>query len=317
MPSVTLHTPDHDADGIAQAQAVAGAGNLTLDGALVTNGVAPIGPTGVAQLVRLTSVGNDSGIHFILTGKDADGSTQTENLAGANAGTVDSTFYWTEISNIAASAAAAGNVSAGVLRTLASVTRTLVPNYQHFDVLGVQVASERGQQVTITSAGDDSAITFTVNGVRRGRAISEDVTGANTTLANTVTNLFDEVTTINTTGNAGTVTAGGVSDADGIATSHDPAASADLTFGNSAFTTTSNELAVMPVSLTYSVDYTMDGIGEAESPRWVALTGMDGIVATGQATKAGSILVPVQGIRLRFSAYASGSAYISLLQRSR
>ena len=310
--SFRVHTPTDDADGIYTAATPGAAGSLTLDGAQVSNGVATPDTADIGQIVRITSAGDDSGIHFILTGKDADGGTQVQNVAGSNAGNADTTLFWSEVSDITISAAAAGNVTIGWLNSLDFVSKTLRPDWRNQDVVGIQADTDGAQIVTITSAGDDTAVTFTPNGTRRGKAVSDSITGANATIASG-TVLFDEVTSIGTTGDAGTVTAGGNSDADGIATSHDPASGADLTFGNSAFTTTSNGLAVMPNTLTYSVDYTLDPIGNGEQPNWSVLSGM-----SGKTTLAVSnAIVPVQGIRLRVTAYTTGSAILTLVQKSR
>ena len=307
-----VHTPSDDDDGIFEAATPSGAGSLTLDGALVAAGVATLGPDGVAQIVRITSVGDDSGIHFIVTGTDADDAVMTENVAGTNASNADTTLFFSTVTDITISAAAAGDVTIGVLNSLDFVSKALTPDWREQDVVGIQADVDGAQVVTITSAGDDTAVTFTVNGTRRGKAISEAITGANAAVA-TGSTLFDEVTTINTTGNAGVVEAGIAADPNGIAISHDPASGADLTFGNSALTTTSNELAVLTASLTYTVDYTLDKPGHDEQPQWSALSGMS--AKTGLSVS--NAIVPVQGIRLRVTAFTAGSALLRIVQKSR
>lgn len=130
-----------DADGIAQAQAVAGAGNLTLNGALISGGVWTVTGQG-GQQVTIASAGNDSGITFTVNGLDQDGKTVAEVVTGANAGNATSSAYFKKVTSIAASAAAAGNVSAGLLGT--ATTPTYILNYKmqpfqaglHVDVSG-------------------------------------------------------------------------------------------------------------------------------------------------------------------------------------
>ncbi|MBV5337019.1 MAG: hypothetical protein J0653_03315, partial [Deltaproteobacteria bacterium] len=56
-------------------------------------------------------MGNDAGITFTVTGTDMFGRTQTETITGANAATATGTKYFSTITQIAASGAAAGNVT--------------------------------------------------------------------------------------------------------------------------------------------------------------------------------------------------------------
>lgn len=105
----TLATADDD--GIAASQAVAGAGNLTLNGAF------PAAETGGKNLltgrhVIITSAGNDSGITFTIYGT-VNGIPRIETIAGAAVGIAESQLNYDIVTRIAASGAAAGNVKAG------------------------------------------------------------------------------------------------------------------------------------------------------------------------------------------------------------
>lgn len=104
-----------DADGIAQAQAVAAAGNLTLNGALVTGGVAILGTEQYeARRVLLTSTGADSGKTFTVYGTDRYGNTQSEAVTGVASGSDQYTdMDYLTVTRIAVSAACAGNIAAG------------------------------------------------------------------------------------------------------------------------------------------------------------------------------------------------------------
>lgn len=95
-----------DADGYAAAQAVAAAGNLTLDGALA-------GVADVPRNVVITSAGDDSGITFTVTGTDIYNHALTETITGADTAAASGKKAFKRVTQIAASAAAAGNVSAG------------------------------------------------------------------------------------------------------------------------------------------------------------------------------------------------------------
>jgi len=178
------------ATNIATAQAVAGAGNLTLDGSLVSGGVATLRSVAGAY-VTITSAGNDSGITFTVKGIAYGTSGQyavSETLTGSNTSVVSTTKLFYQVTSIAASGAAAGNVSAGTN--------------------GV-ITLDKPRQVLITSAGNDSGITFTFTGTDwNNNPITETVTGPNATTATTVED-FSTITSIVTSGTtASTVTIG-------------------------------------------------------------------------------------------------------------
>ena len=73
-----------DADGICASQTPLAAGNLTINGALASGGTVTLN---AAQLITITSAGNDSGRTFTVYGTDVEGDLQTEAVTGANAGT--------------------------------------------------------------------------------------------------------------------------------------------------------------------------------------------------------------------------------------
>jgi hypothetical protein len=115
-----------------------------------------------AARVTITSVGNDSGITFAVAGIGVDGeSSETETVTGANASTVSTTKLFRRIFSITSSGAAAGNVSAGTNGYVATM--------------------DKPRRVLITSAGNDSGITWTITGTDWNNApISEVLTGGNT-----------------------------------------------------------------------------------------------------------------------------------------
>ena len=98
------------ANAIALSQTLGAAGPLTLNGSLVSSGVATMDAT---RQVLLTSAGNDSGINFTITGTGPTGAAQSETVTGANAATVASVLSYATIKSITASGATAGNVTAG------------------------------------------------------------------------------------------------------------------------------------------------------------------------------------------------------------
>lgn len=108
--TITLQLDTADADGVAEAQTLAGAGDLDLDGILVSGGVATFD---VARRVLITSAADDSDITFTVTGTDRYGRAQTEVVTGGNAAAVYSDKDFLTVSQVTASAATSGDVEVG------------------------------------------------------------------------------------------------------------------------------------------------------------------------------------------------------------
>ena len=73
------------------------------------------GPWVNAQTVTLTSSADNSGITFVVVGKDANGAAATSAATtGPNANTVNVAGVWTEVTSITASGAITTDISAGV-----------------------------------------------------------------------------------------------------------------------------------------------------------------------------------------------------------
>lgn len=116
--SITLVTAD--ADGIALSQTTAGAGNLVLAGALTSGGTYTA--SDAAHKIEITSSGNESAKTFTITGTDQNGKAITEVLTGPNIATVTSNKFFRTVTQIAISAATAGNVTAGTADEIATQT---------------------------------------------------------------------------------------------------------------------------------------------------------------------------------------------------
>lgn len=99
-----------DTDAIAESQTPAGAGNLTLTASPYTP------PDSICRRVTITSDGDDSGVTFTITGSDENRDAQVSDpITGPNADTVmDSTNWWSEITQIEISGAGTGNITAGI-----------------------------------------------------------------------------------------------------------------------------------------------------------------------------------------------------------
>jgi len=107
---ITITALTQDDDGIAEAQQLAQAGELDLDGTAVVDGVAVLNP---ARRVTLTCSGNLSGVNFTITGKNRAGTPISETLAGPNSTTVATKKVFAEVSSISADGAVGTNVEAG------------------------------------------------------------------------------------------------------------------------------------------------------------------------------------------------------------
>lgn len=124
-----------DADGIS-VSASPGAGAILLSGALVSGGVAYIysatasPSTRMAQIVTITSGGNDAGITFTVTGTDADDRAISQTVTGANIGSVSTTLYFSTVTSVTKSAASAGTIVVGVLIASGGVTRSVPANFR-------------------------------------------------------------------------------------------------------------------------------------------------------------------------------------------
>ena len=128
-PQVFLTTAlTNDANGIFEDQTTAGPGNLTLDGALVENGIAYCyGSTGTnkqGQLVAIEGAGDNSGVVATITGTFG-GAPVQEELTLANAGTATSTSYYNTVSAISVDGAITGNIEGGWLTASTNPAQTL------------------------------------------------------------------------------------------------------------------------------------------------------------------------------------------------
>jgi hypothetical protein len=90
------------ANAIALSQTTAGAADLTLNGALVSGGVATLDKP---RQVLITNVGNDSGITFTIYGTWIGGQTISETVQGTSGSTVATTLDFATVTRVAASGA--------------------------------------------------------------------------------------------------------------------------------------------------------------------------------------------------------------------
>jgi VCBS repeat-containing protein len=108
--TTTPLTPDPN--GVFEDQTTVGAGNFTLDGAGVTDGVWTSSDD-MAHQISFESAGDESDRTFTITGTNREGHALTEAVTGPNATTVESTNYFYTITQIATDGAVGNAVEAG------------------------------------------------------------------------------------------------------------------------------------------------------------------------------------------------------------
>lgn len=139
-----------DPNGIALSQTPGGAGNLTLNGVLVSGGVATMD---IARHIEVTSAGNDSARTFTFTGTNRYGDVITEALAGPNIGTTTGLKNFKTVTQIAVDAATAGAITAG---TADSAESKWYPTNMHKTPFNVGMHARLVQSGTLTYTVQDT-----------------------------------------------------------------------------------------------------------------------------------------------------------------
>ena len=175
-----------DADGVAASQTPSGAGAVTINGALATDGVATFASP---QIVTIYSGSNISNRTFNLTGKDPNGNTLTEtSITGPNNSTVSSTKYFYSITEATISGAAAGAITIGVngLGTSQTIPLDVYPSAN----ISVAVTSVTGATYKLQYTYDNVQASTWPNGTQtwldHGTMVSKTTT-ADGTINNPVT----------------------------------------------------------------------------------------------------------------------------------
>ena len=102
---VTLKIQATDTDGICASQSPAGAGNLLINGALTSGGVATLS---AAHILTLACTSDETGETWTVYGTDADGNSISEAVAGVNNTSTNTTKYFKTVTQITVTAAATG-----------------------------------------------------------------------------------------------------------------------------------------------------------------------------------------------------------------
>ena len=123
---ITTTALTDDANGIAEDQTTSGADTLTLDGALVSGGVATAAE---AQIVGIEGAGDNTGVDFTITGTDADGKTISQTIDGVSNSTAVTTAFFKTVTSITVDGAVTGNVEAGWESANGGVTKSIPTNW--------------------------------------------------------------------------------------------------------------------------------------------------------------------------------------------
>lgn len=141
--------------GAASANAIAltqtPTGNLTLNGALVSGGVATLD---VGRRVLITNNGDNSGVTFAIYGTNQTGNVIQETLAGANATTVQSLLDYKTVTRISISSPSTGSLTVGT--SSVGSTPWILTNYQMVPVsIGLFCVVAGTVNYTVEYCGDD------------------------------------------------------------------------------------------------------------------------------------------------------------------
>ena len=142
--SFTRSQPTANIASIVTAQSLSVSGAITLDGALVSNGVATL--TVPAVLIAYSQA--SSTINFVVTGTGPAGQSQVETLAVTASGNLTGSLSFATVTQITASAAAASTISIG----------NGVPGYTAWIPLDIYTPN----QVTNISAKKSGTVNYSV-----------------------------------------------------------------------------------------------------------------------------------------------------------
>lgn len=173
------------ATGVAAAQAVAAAGNLTINGASASGGVATFA---VARAVSIVSTNaGDTSQTATVTGTDAYGIPMSEAIVFNGTSTVNGKKAFLTVTRVAISAALAGNASVGTTDIFGLPFRANTRNYVLTAWNGAFVTTG-----TFTGAVATSPATTTTGDVRGTYAVPDAADG--TKRLTLWVNIFDDDT---------------------------------------------------------------------------------------------------------------------------
>lgn len=160
---ITYQLAASAATGIATAQAGTAGLNLTLNGSLVTGGVATLDSGGAARRVIITSVSDESTHTFLITGTDRYGRVQSETLTGAAAlGVAQSVKDYLTVTAIKSNSTTTGNVTAGT-NGVGSSAPVILDWLTNGNIIGANIVLGGTANVTVQEAMNDLSPAWDVN----------------------------------------------------------------------------------------------------------------------------------------------------------
>lgn len=196
-----------DDDAIAESQSP-GAGDISLDGTLVSGGVATLD---TPRRVLITSGGDDSGITFTVTGTNYAGNSISETVVGTNGSTVATNLDFATVTAVTASGAVTGTLIVGT-NGVGSSPWFFVDRGVNTIEIGVGVVVSGTVNYDVEYTYDDPNDPYTVSGYP---------TPFNSSLANSAVNgdvaIKAPVVAVRLTINSGTGTAKAVFTQSGVA----------------------------------------------------------------------------------------------------
>jgi hypothetical protein len=140
------------ANGICLSQKPSGAGALTLNGSLVSGGVATMD---VARRVLVASSGSDAAVVFTITGTDRYGNTQKTTVTGVTSTAPQFTVLdFKTVTGVSSSAGTAGNITVGTngVGSMDWLTDNwLAPDWS----LSIRISGPAGTNYTFETTLDD------------------------------------------------------------------------------------------------------------------------------------------------------------------
>jgi flagellar hook-associated protein FlgK len=197
----------YDADGVSVSARPA-ATTIAISGTFSNTGNTHAGFDS-AREVTVSSVSDESGVNFTITGTDMDGNTLTETIVGGTSNnTVATTGKFLTVSQVVSSARPAGNVSVGIKLVTATASTNGSGNVAlRGDVVSLTTDETLGatqpatlstpSAVIITTNEDLSTKTFTITGTdTNGATLTETIAGTSTGSTLTSGGLFATVTNV-------------------------------------------------------------------------------------------------------------------------
>lgn len=158
--TLTLSLVASVANGVALSQTGVAATPLTLNGSLVSGGIAKFD---APRRVGITSSGNDTSNSFTVVGVDYFGRTQTEVLAGASGGTAQTLRDFATVTSVTPTSNTAASVTVGTTNTGSTPPHVLDAIASPTQVSLAGIVTGGAATYTVEESFDDFSPAWNVN----------------------------------------------------------------------------------------------------------------------------------------------------------